>query len=541
MIKLFSLLLFIFIFACSPKREEKKLTFKLSNFLTDSSSFYLYSKNNETGELIKTDLDSFRSAIIPFGVWSFYLVGWPGAVRYTGEPSCGKVVKQEINQELTDIEINVSESHCLQNPIYQIMRNEKQAANVTSTLSVVKVIVGYARSCAIFINGKVKCWGANTLNNPIGVPQVTGAGIGDDPGEMSDKLPYINLGAGRMAIDIAIGRGHICAVLDNFKVKCWGDNSSGQLGQNNTMRVNKPALLPPIYLGTDFKVVQVAAGNGHTCARSLNGAVKCFGNNSQMQAGESDTSRKIGSDAGSNNMNTAPTVIASGVSDLQAGINHTCALKTSGVVKCWGNASDGRLGSDNQIDTFTPTAITAFSGVQSMSIGEKHSCVLLPGNSVKCWGSNQLGQLGQDHSLTIGDDSAEMAAINSLDTTIIGTVETISAGLNHTCAMNSAKEIYCWGTNSSGELGRGDSLTSVGDSAGSLNSKIKKIDFGSYMPAAMSLNAHTCVLFKNKKIKCFGNAFSKAGNLGYENNLSIGKEPMSVGESLPFVNLGYKL
>jgi len=104
---------------------------------------------------------------------------------------------------------------------------------------------------------------------------------GDEPGEMGDALPAVQLGLGRTAIAIAAGYSSTCALLDNGLIKCWGWNNFGQLGLRDTsMRGSAPNqmgdLLASVDLGVGRVAVDVAAGGSHSCALLDNGQLKCW-------------------------------------------------------------------------------------------------------------------------------------------------------------------------------------------------------------------------------------------------------------------------
>ena len=112
-----------------------------------------------------------------------------------------------------------------------------------------------------------------------------------EPGEMGDNLPAVDLGTGRTATAISAGRFHTCAVLDNGSVKCWGDGSSGQLGLGDTKdRGDDPGEmgdnLPSVDLGTGRTAKSVSAGSSHTCAVLDDGSVKCWGSGKSGRLGD---------------------------------------------------------------------------------------------------------------------------------------------------------------------------------------------------------------------------------------------------------------
>ena len=145
-----------------------------------------------------------------------------------------------------------------------------------------------------------------------------GLGLGDvesrgnEPGEMGDKLPAVELGAGKKATAVSAGATHTCALLDDGSVKCWGSTISGQLGlddpskqpsgragdEPNEMGDN----LPAVNLGSGRTAVAISAGgsvfpNSGTCALLDNGSLKCWGRNDWGQLGLEDTNAR-GDDPG---------------------------------------------------------------------------------------------------------------------------------------------------------------------------------------------------------------------------------------------------
>jgi alpha-tubulin suppressor-like RCC1 family protein len=142
-------------------------------------------------------------------------------------------------------------------------------------------------NCSLFNNGGVKCWGRNNVGQ-LGIGST--ASIGDHSSELGNALQFVDLGTGRTATKIACGRYHACALLDNEKMKCWGEAGSGQLGNGSTADVgNSPGEmgdnLPEINLGTGRLVLDISAGEQATCAVLDNNTVKCWGRNGEGQLG----------------------------------------------------------------------------------------------------------------------------------------------------------------------------------------------------------------------------------------------------------------
>ena len=193
-------------------------------------------------------------------------------------------------------------------------------------------------------------------------------------------------------------------------------------------------------------VTALAAGTYHSCALVSSGTVKCWGLNEHGQLGDGTTALSL------------TAVAVSGISTataLTAGNEDTCAMLSGGTVKCWGLNGSGELGNGTTSDSSTPVAVSGISTATAVSAGGYHTCALLAGGTVKCWGFNAYGQLG--NGTTTG--SSTPVAVSGISTAIA-----ISAGEVHSCALLSGGTVECWGNNGNGELGNGtttDSSTPV--------------------------------------------------------------------------------
>ena len=186
---------------------------------------------------------------------------------------------------------------------------------------VVEVGAGIGSSCAITTAGALKCWG--------------GGGLGDG-GACSGLCPpvqVVGLESGVAAVAVGSG-GHSCALTTAGGVKCWGLNHVGQLGDGGTTDSSVPVEV----VGLKQGVAAISADGLHTCALTTAGAVKCWGNNSfgQLGLGVSD-----------NDPHPLPKDVPGleqGATAVSAGVGHTCAVLASGGVKCWGASDYGQLG-----------------------------------------------------------------------------------------------------------------------------------------------------------------------------------------------------
>ena len=186
------------------------------------------------------------------------------------------------------------------------------------------------------------------------------------------------------------GLYHTCALLSTGAVKCWGYNPHGQTGDGTT---TTPRTTPVDVSGLSSGVTAISAFYYHTCALLSTGAVKCWGLNTFGQLGDnSQTTRLTPVDVSG---------LSSGVDAISAGVYHTCAVLSTGAVKCWGYNPYGQLGDNSQTNRLTPVAVSGLSsGVTAISAGYLHSCAFLSTGAVKCWGGNNFGQLGDNSQTT---------------------------------------------------------------------------------------------------------------------------------------------
>jgi alpha-tubulin suppressor-like RCC1 family protein len=253
---------------------------------------------------------------------------------------------------------------------------------------------------------------------------------------MDSVIPVDVIGLSSGVAAIAAGNDHTCALTPSGGVKCWGDNGSGELGDGTTTL----SKIPVDVTGLSSGIIAIAAGSNYTCALTSSGEVKCWGQNDYGQLGDGTTT----------NSSIPVDVIGlkNGIVAITAGGSHSCALTSSGEVKCWGWNSNGQLGNQSDTDSSVPVNIIGFSsGVISLSAGDMHTCALTSDGGVKCWGYNHFGQLG-DGTTTASNVPVD---VNGLS----GQVLAISLGSSYTCALIAGGGVKCWGENEFGKLGDG--------------------------------------------------------------------------------------
>ena len=335
---------------------------------------------------------------------------------------------------------------------------------------VLRVSGGYFHTCALLSGGSVKCWGGNGAGQ-LGLGDTSYRG--DGPNEMGDNLLAVDLGTSKTASAVVTGNFHTCALLNDGSVKCWGHNSAGQLGLgDNDYRGDGPNEmgnnLPAVNLGTGKTASAIVAGALHTCALLNDGTVKCWGHNLYGQLGLVDTNyrgddpNEMGDNLPAVNLGTGTTA-----SVVVAGKYHTCALLNDDSVKCWGNNDYGQLGLDDKDsrgddssemgDNLPAVNVGAGKTASAIVAGGFHTCAILNDGSVKCWGYNSNGQLGLGDTIQRGDGPNDMS--DNLPAVNLGTGKTASAmgaGYSYSCAILNDGSVKCWGLNADGQLGLGD-------------------------------------------------------------------------------------
>lgn len=208
-----------------------------------------------------------------------------------------------------------------------------------------------------------------------------------------------------------------------------------------------PKVVGPIE-GWRLAFVAITGGSAHTCALTNDGQVWCWGDNSNGQVSINST----GSDLGPTRVLIEPNNPLKGIVQVRAGLglepSHTCARTTGGEVWCWGANTHGQLGIGSTSPITAPSKVLGVSNATSIAVGGAHSCAIVAGN-VKCWGLGSNGQLGQ------GTDLDSLAAVDVLtgpNQRLVGATH-VAAGYAHSCARLSNGQVWCWGSNTSGQLG----------------------------------------------------------------------------------------
>ena len=409
---------------------------------------------------------------------------------------------------------------------------------------------------------------------------------------MGDNLDVVDLGTNFELNDIKLSTGFTCVSSSSGKVKCFGLNDEGQLGYGDTWnRGTSPGQmgdgLAELDLGKGFNMSASALppgyGGSHSCLISDDLDVKSWGSNDYGQLGNGDeTGEAIGDDgnemgdylvtldlerdptslpttdptaypteepttayptAPSRDPTVYPTKSPTTINQPHMSVSEksTCSVWEYDV-KCWGDrhvidpmytgvALDPRYWYEPQIRALDlGEKFTA----ESVFNGESHQCVLSSNGTARCWGDNSHGQCGYGNTLYFSD-SENFGKDISVGTDV--EIEDMAAGADFNCILTADFQVKCFGRNEYGQLGVGH-IDSIGDDDTEMGDDLGSVDLGtSFTVSQIAVGAqHVCALSDEGDIKCWGR--NDAGQLGLGDTWNRGSNPNHMGDYLPVVDLG---
>jgi alpha-tubulin suppressor-like RCC1 family protein len=242
------------------------------------------------------------------------------------------------------------------------------------TNGVKSIVAGAINTCALTASGGVKCWGwKNTYAE------------GGDITSNKRLIPETINGLTSGVKAIAAGTAHTCILTSAGGVKCWGSNGDGQLGDGTYMKRATPVDV----IGLTGGVAAIAANGYQTCALTLSGGVKCWGINIYGTWGDGISTPT--------NYTTPVDIngLISDISMIDMGGTYMCVLTLEGGVKCRGDNRQGQLGDGTTTQQSTPIDVEGLeSSIIDIATGSLHTCALTSADKIKCWGANFTGQLG---------------------------------------------------------------------------------------------------------------------------------------------------
>lgn len=275
--------------------------------------------------------------------------------------------------------------------------------------------------------GAMVCWGNNTWDQINSDPAVA-----IPPGQrVRLERPY------RM---VSGGNGHTCGIAPDGRVWCWGDASMGQMGDGDsyTNTIVRPQPVPGI-----SGAVRIASGYDGSCALIRDGSVQCWGtvgrSNSRLRSREFKVLR-------------APQrmPLPEPATHLSFRVHHGCIVGVSGAVYCWGFNANGALGDGSTVDRMTPVRVKGLGErIVQVAAGYMHTCAIGESRRVYCWGWNGQGQLGNGPERPFEEDRRFRPA------RVPGLADIVQLAIaSHTCALDSAGRVSCWGYNEFGGAGQ---------------------------------------------------------------------------------------
>ena len=346
-----------------------------------------------------------------------------------------------------------------------------QVAGITDATA---ITAGYEHSCALHQDGTISCWGHNE-NGQLGNGTNTSSSAPVQVAGITD------------ATAITAGYEHSCALHQDGTISCWGRNTHGQLGSG----IDTWFSLAQVQVADITDATAISTGDNHSCALRESGAISCWGRNWEGQLGNGQRGYDLVSSA------PVQVVVITDATAITAGYTHSCVLRQSGTISCWGENKHGQLGNQRgyHFVSSAPVQVAGITDATAITTGSSNSCALHQTGTISCWGNNNYGQLGNG---TDTDSSAPVQVLGITD------AKAVSAGFRHSCALHQTGTISCWGNNWHGQLGNETDTESS-----SAPVEVVGIKDATAITAS---GYHSCVVREGGTISCWGT--NRSGQLG---------------------------
>ena len=280
-----------------------------------------------------------------------------------------------------------------------------------------------------------------------------------------------------------------------------------------------PITPPEETVGPTSGLKIISAGGEHNCSiKNEDGSLWCWGNNETGQLGDS-----------SNDSSSNPKSISTELwQTVVTGENHSCGIDEVGALHCWGKNDSGQLGNGSTTDENSPTAISINSDWSDVSLGSSHSCAIKNIDELWCWGSNTFSQLG--HSSTNTRKPSLLIKTNDDETTTTENWIATASGDSHTCAIKADQSLWCWGGNSSGQLGQGTTVALIAEPT--------EVAADSQWSSVSANGDHSCAIKTGNSLWCWGS--NSSGQIGNNADAAIVSSPTEIaaGSSWSKISLG---
>ncbi len=396
----------------------------------------------------------------------------------------------------------------------------------TTTRTIGELSVGMnAHTVLRFPDGTMRAWGGGS-NGRLGNNGNTNTADGVGPSIIATG----DIAVGGKVTQISAGHQSTCAVLDNGSLRCWGYGGEGRLGYNSTSNVADgigATILATGDVPVGASVTQVAAGPHFTCAILSTNTLRCWGASNMGETGYSSTAT-VGDGIGLSIIATGDVPLGGTPVQISIGGSHACARLSTGKVRCWGFGGGGRLGYGNTANVGDGIGLSIISAgdvpigadVTQITAGDTHTCALLTTGAVRCWGNGSAGALGYGSTAAVGDGVGLSISARG-DVPLGGTAVYVSAGSNNTCAVLSTGAVRCWGSGSNGRLGYG-SASNVADGIGLSIIARGDVPLGTTALQVVTSAGVTCALLDSTttRVRCWGGGGT--GALGYNSAANVG-------------------
>jgi alpha-tubulin suppressor-like RCC1 family protein len=372
--------------------------------------------------------------------------------------------------------------------VVQQPAEEPEGPEISNTTSLLRA--GSSHVC-ILRDGVPKCWGDNH-DGQLGR---------SDVGDSHVATPIQGLESGVIAL--STGDHFTCAVAQNGSLWCVGQNDQGQLLASSLAQSGQASSVVPIQAAIAGQFDQVATGYSGGCVRHVGGRILCWG---RLLNGANSSANIAAREVSALGLDTTA---------LAAGAFHACALRSPGTVWCWGSNGNRQVGVATLPPSLVvePQRVTVLGDdVAQVSLGGHHSCAVKNDGALYCWGESAMGY----HQMTV----AIPTRVNKFG----NDVKMVAAGNNFTCVLNKRGAVYCYGENLNGKAGADPGPPAYAAPYIGVADAVRVIARDATEVVAGT--GHACAVKTDGSVWCWGN--NSSGQLGVAKTLRYSFTPQRV-------------